>query len=221
MEYDTLAETAERLPKFGGQLGVTEADFGGCQRGLAGGGTKLGRRRPISASRAIRCAGFWSVFGRPASCPGVPRVYQPDAQAGALEQVASDPPVARHCPAPRPTPSASSRPACARRGSLDPPIRISCQWGLGSITGTRPACDTRCGSSNDARGPGGGRRQPHWRGVLSNRVTEVSTILILPAQRAPFTLTRPKEPLPDRCIEAKGCFSDQIEASQWWHLRAA
>ena len=35
---------------------------------ISGGGTKLGRSRPISASRAIHCASSRSVFGRPASC---------------------------------------------------------------------------------------------------------------------------------------------------------
>ena len=39
-------------------------------------------------------------------------------------------------------------------------------------------------------------------GVLSNRELEASDTPILPGQRAPFTLTRPKAPLSDRWIEA-------------------
>jgi hypothetical protein len=39
-----------------------------------------------------------------------------------------------------------------------------------------------------------GMQQFHLRGVLSNRVMEASDNPILPAQRAPFTLTRPKAP---------------------------
>ena len=35
---------------------------------ISGGGTKLGRSSPISASRAIHCASSRSVLGRPASC---------------------------------------------------------------------------------------------------------------------------------------------------------
>jgi hypothetical protein len=47
-------------------------------------------------------------------------------------------------------------------------------------------------------------QQLHLQGVLSNRELEASTTPILPAQRAPFTLTRPKAPLFERWIEAKG-----------------
>ena len=46
-------------------------------------------------------------------------------------------------------------------------------------------------------------QQSHLQGVLSNRVLEASETPILPGQRAPFTLTRPKTPLFDRWIEAK------------------
>ena len=61
-----------------------------------------------------------------------------------------------------------------------------------AITGTRPACDTRFGSSNDAC---------VFARLCNNRTCKVSsrtgnwkrqTTPILPGQRAPFTLTRPK-----------------------------
>ena len=42
----------------------------------------------------------------------------------------------------------------------------------------------------------------HWTGVLSGRGIEASATPILRAQMAPFRLTRPKEPLPDRWIQA-------------------
>ena len=71
-----------------------------------------------------------------------------------------------------------------------------------AITGTSPACDTRFGSSNDALRPREAMQQSHLQGVLSNRVLEASDTPILPGQRAPFTLTRPKTPLIDRWIEA-------------------
>jgi hypothetical protein len=45
-------------------------------------------------------------------------------------------------------------------------------------------------------------QQSHLRGVLSNRELEASATPILPAQRAPLRLTRPKAPLFDRWIEA-------------------
>ncbi len=48
-----------------------------------------------------------------------------------------------------------------------------------------------------------GVQQSHLRGVLSNRVMEASDTPILPAQRAPFTLTRRNAPLFERWIEAK------------------
>ncbi len=48
-------------------------------------------------------------------------------------------------------------------------------------------------------GPRQAMQQLHLQGVLSNRVMEASDTPILPAQRAPFTLTRPKAPLFDRC----------------------
>ena len=53
-------------------------------------------------------------------------------------------------------------------------------------------------------GPGGGVRQSHLESVLSSRADGSFATPILPAQRALLTLTRPKEPLPDRWIQAKG-----------------
>jgi hypothetical protein len=41
-------------------------------------------------------------------------------------------------------------------------------------------------------------------GVLSNQATDASDTPIVPAQRAPFALTRPESPLLCRWIEAKG-----------------
>jgi hypothetical protein len=69
-----------------------------------------------------------------------------------------------------------------------------------AITGTRPACDTRCRSSNDARVLAV-RGAIALASVLSGRVREALATPILPAQRAHFMLTRPKEPLPGRWIE--------------------
>ena len=45
-------------------------------------------------------------------------------------------------------------------------------------------------------------QQSHLQGVLSNGELEASDTPILPGQRAPFMLTRPKTPLLDRWIEA-------------------
>ena len=45
-------------------------------------------------------------------------------------------------------------------------------------------------------------QQSQLQGVLSNREPEASDTPILPVQRAPFTLTRPKTPLLDRWIGA-------------------
>ena len=45
-------------------------------------------------------------------------------------------------------------------------------------------------------------QQSQLTGVLSNRVLEASDTLIVPVQRAPFTLARPKLPLFGRWIEA-------------------
>ena len=46
-------------------------------------------------------------------------------------------------------------------------------------------------------------QQSHLPGALSSSATEASATPIVPAQRAPFTLTRPETPLIDRWIEAK------------------
>ena len=59
---------------------------------ISGGGTKEGRSRPISASRAIHCASSRSVFGA-GQLPGVRGVGQLHVQPGALQQVVPDPPV--------------------------------------------------------------------------------------------------------------------------------
>ena len=53
-------------------------------------------------------------------------------------------------------------------------------------------------------------QQSHLQGVLSNRVLEASDTPILPGQRAPFTLTRPKTPLFHRWIEAKRPGNQQL-----------
>jgi len=46
-------------------------------------------------------------------------------------------------------------------------------------------------------------QQSHLRGVLSNRVAEVSATPIAPVQRAPFASARLNKPLFTRWIEAK------------------
>ena len=66
-------------------------------------------------------------------------------------------------------------------------------------------------------------QQSHLQGVLSNRELEASDTPIVPVQRAPFTLTRPKTPLLDRWIEAKGRDRTSAAAATEWRrpLRSA
>jgi hypothetical protein len=63
-----------------------------------------------------------------------------------------------------------------------------------AITGTRPACDTRCGSSKRRVDLRQLMQQLHLRGVLSSSTTVASVTPIVPAQRAPFASTRPNSP---------------------------
>jgi hypothetical protein len=57
------------------------------------------------------------------------------------------------------------------------------------------------------RGPGAGLRPPRLQDVRSSRADRRFASPILPAQRALFTFTRPKEPLPHRWIQAKAAWA--------------
>ena len=85
--------------------------------------------------------------------------------------------------APRPAPASPARSARA-------------------ITGTRPGVRHEIRVIERCVRPREAMQQSHLQGVLSNRELEASATPILPGQRAPFTLTRPKTPLFHRWIEA-------------------
>jgi hypothetical protein len=55
-------------------------------------------------------------------------------------------------------------------------------------------------------------QQSHLRGVLSAQNMEASATPIVPAQRTPFSLTRPNETLFTRWIEAKCAFRETVRA---------
>ena len=77
------------------------------------------------------------------------------------------------------------------------------QRSASAMTGTRPARDTRFGSSNDACVFSGSCDNCTCEVSSRPRFMEASVTPIVPAQRAPFASPRPDVPLFTRWIEAK------------------